>query len=661
MSWWTEKRFRMIQNNLRDIDAGMDVEAYVETLKEFGANVCMVGCGGITAFHPTRLECQKTSPYLKDDFFGNLLRRCHENGIRVIARFDFSKTHIQFLTTHPEWFSKSIQGEPVLYNDTAAACVNGPYQQECSLQILEEVISNYPVDGVFFNMFGYQTRDYSGRYVGICQCESCRNRFALYSGGMELPTQENEEDPVYRKYQEFRKFTTQDLLEKIYRKVKELNPETAVCTYSSRHVDLVRSESNSAVDRPLPFWAMESESNVSFVQETFNNRFSSNCVINAVDIFYRFMGVSPYLNELRLYGDMAAGGNLDWCIIGGFETYPDKMNFEGTKRVFRFHKKYEDIFSSLQPCGEILLVNPAGDGEDARKEYLGIYKMLKEAHLPFEVMDGRETELLAEKADAYRVIILPGIKELPIKAAQALEKSGAVIIGTGLALEKDGALLKKLFSVTLKEKLEPVRGSYMLTEPKSVFRHFGERDWVYLDKEYRYMEPEEGNRNYMPLISASMYGPPERCFGHEVTEQSCVSIREGKSVYFPWMPGQLYYSQGYEDFKNLFLDVLWKDGLQREPGQGGLISVEAPSCAEVLFHRCGEDKYLLQILNYSGFNGTTFSEPLPLEARFTFPGLEVKKAQCLEADGKRKIACDGKLKVPVKGLYKAVLITAKER
>lgn len=96
---------------------------------------------------------------------------------------------------------------------------------------------------------------------------------------------------------------------------------------------------------------MESESNVSFVQETFNNRFSSNCVINAVDIFYRFMGVSPYLNELRLYGDMAAGGNLDWCIIGGFETYPDKMNFEGTKRVFRFHKKYEDIFSRLQPAG----------------------------------------------------------------------------------------------------------------------------------------------------------------------------------------------------------------------------------------------------------------------------------------------------------------------
>ena len=50
MGWWTEKRFRMIQNNLRDIDACMDIDKYVETLRSFHANVCMVGCGGITAF-----------------------------------------------------------------------------------------------------------------------------------------------------------------------------------------------------------------------------------------------------------------------------------------------------------------------------------------------------------------------------------------------------------------------------------------------------------------------------------------------------------------------------------------------------------------------------------------------------------------------------------
>lgn len=72
--------------------------------------------------------------------------------------------------------------------------------------------------------------------------------------------------------------------------------------------------------------------------------------------------------------------------------------------------------------------------------------MLKEAHLPFEVMDGRETELLAEKADAYRVIILPGIKELPIKAAQALEKKRRCHYrDPGLRWKRTGRFLRSCF------------------------------------------------------------------------------------------------------------------------------------------------------------------------------------------------------------------------
>lgn len=650
MSWWTEKRYRMIQNNLRDIDAGMDLDAYIKTLKEFQADVCMVGCGGITAFYPTQLQCQKASPYMKDNFFGSLLQKCHENQIRVIARFDFSKTHSDFLQAHPEWYSKSINGKPVLYHDTAATCVNGDYQQEYSLKILEEVIREYPVDGVFFNMFGYQTRDYSGNYVGICQCDSCRRRFRDYSGH-ELPVEENESSPVFQEYKKFKSFTTQELLKKIYRHVKNLNPEVAVCTYSSHYVDLVRNESNSAVDRPYPFFTMASENNSGCIQGTFEDKYSSNCVINAVDIFYRFMGVSPYLNELRLWGDLAAGGNLDWCIIGGFETYPDKANYEGVKRVFAFHKKYESYFNSLKSCAEVLLVWPMDVVPQAEKEYPGIFKMLKEAHIQFDVLDGREMEILEKKARDYSVIILPAVETLPDSTADALKKSGAVLVGTGLALKEDKESLKRLFGISLGQKLEKVRGSYMLTEPKEVFCHFADRDWVYLDKEYYYMKPEPENRNYMPLILASMYGPPERCFGHTVTEQSCVSVREGKSIYFPWMPGSLYAAQGYEDHKNLFLDVIRTDALPKER-----LRISAPPCVEVITGCCGDGEYLVQFLNYSGFNGTTFYKPLPVEAEILFSGMDVEKVQLLKASGKQRLVFDEKVKVSIKGLYEAVLI-----
>lgn len=654
MEWWKEKRFRMIQNNLRDIDAGMDVDRYLEYLKEFEADVCMVGCGGITAFYPTELECQKQSPYLKDDFFGNLLQKCHSNGIRVIARFDFSKTHIDFLEKHPEWFSRSLKGEPVFFNDTAAVCVNGEYQQICSLKILEEVLTHYPVDGVFFNMFGYQTKDYDNRYVGICQCENCRKKFWEYSN-MELPTEENEEDSVFRKYLEFKKETTEKLLEKIYKKVKSLNPNVAVCTYSRKGVDLIRSESNSAIDRPLPFWMMESEENIAGIRESSEEGHSSNCVINAVDIFYRFMGVSPWLNALRLYGNLASGENLDWCIVGGFETYPDRRNFEMVKRVFRFHKRHEKYFKNLHSCARILLIR-SSEEKNSQEEFRGIFKILKESHLLFDVMELEEIEKINKSLMEYSVIILPQIRRISQAAAQALEQFEAVLVGTGTTLKDQPEILKKLFKVTVGKQMVPVRGSYLLTEPKETFQDFRDRDWIYLDKEYYFMVPERENRNYLPLIRAGMYGPPERCHGYQITDQSSASAVPGKSIYFPWNPGSLYLLQGYEDFKQLFLDIMKENTDCSEQ----MIQVDGPPCAEIMFDKCGDGQYLLQVLNYSGFNGTTFYEPLPVELEIRLRHIQVERIQQLTNTGKRKISSNERFRLSVKELYQAVLISGKE-
>ena len=56
MKWWMEHKFRMIQNNLRDIDGSMDVDLEIAMLKKFHANVVQVGCGGISAFSDTGLD-----------------------------------------------------------------------------------------------------------------------------------------------------------------------------------------------------------------------------------------------------------------------------------------------------------------------------------------------------------------------------------------------------------------------------------------------------------------------------------------------------------------------------------------------------------------------------------------------------------------------------
>ena len=47
MAWWLKNDLRMIQNNLRDIDAGMDVEAWFREIEKSHCNCVMVGAGGI--------------------------------------------------------------------------------------------------------------------------------------------------------------------------------------------------------------------------------------------------------------------------------------------------------------------------------------------------------------------------------------------------------------------------------------------------------------------------------------------------------------------------------------------------------------------------------------------------------------------------------------
>ncbi len=654
MAWWKENRLRMVQNNLRDIDAKMDIPAYVNTLTALGANACMVGCGGISAFYPTQLDFVHVNPYMEGDFFGRLLEQCHRAGIRVIARFDFSKTHESVFEKYPAWYTRSMHGDVIRYHDTVATCVNGGYQQDCAIKILQEVLGKYPVDGVFFNMFGYQTRDYTGNYFGICQCESCKARF-FEETGMRLPKAEDISDPAFPRYRTFKQDTVDRLLEKISGAVHAISAEVAVCTYSHKGVDIVRNESNSAVDRPLPLWLYNSEFNVSVVNDSFTDKISSNCVINAVDIPYRFMGVSKYLNQARLYGNMAAGGGLDWCIIGAFEGYPDRENFDSVREVFQLHKRHERVYGQFERQAKILVVTEQvfGMHGGGSHEVLGIYKMLKESHLLFDVVDWRELDAFAPRLEKYEWVILPATSVLREGAfLRALRAGQQKVLATGLALSGDESLVDELFGVTLGESLSPVRGAYVSVADKQRFPSFPERDWVYLDKEYRFMRLSQGAQGFLPLVTPARYGPPERCFGHELSAQPSAAWKD-RFCYLPWQAGALYYEQGYEAFKHIVCDIIGR----------GLSPFEttAPSQVEVFFDKIGERSYLFQMLNLSGFNGTTFFAPIDIpDIKTSFPNQRVEKVERLTLDGREAVAYDGAFIWPRLSQYEAFVVTVKE-
>ena len=114
----------------------------------------------------------------------------------MVGRFDLSKTQKPVFDAHPEWFFRKANGEPVIYNGLYSTCINGGYYRDQAMKILAEALERYDVDGLFFNMFGNQSRDYSGNFVGHCHCDSCKRMYReLYA--KELPAQE---DAQYRQF-----------------------------------------------------------------------------------------------------------------------------------------------------------------------------------------------------------------------------------------------------------------------------------------------------------------------------------------------------------------------------------------------------------------------------------------------------------------------------
>ena len=176
--WWTNYPWRMIQTNLREIDmAEIDAETYAQQLADYGATVVTLNAAGIIASYQTKLEFQTQSPYLTGSSLREILDACHKRGIRVIARTDFSKLREDVFARHPDWAYRDKDGNIVNYNGNIQTCPNGGYQQEKSLEILHEVLTTHPFDGVFCNMSGFLVVDYGGVYHGPCHCENCKRLF----------------------------------------------------------------------------------------------------------------------------------------------------------------------------------------------------------------------------------------------------------------------------------------------------------------------------------------------------------------------------------------------------------------------------------------------------------------------------------------------------
>ncbi|MCW3105852.1 MAG: Beta-galactosidase, partial [Segetibacter sp.] len=568
-TWWNRTPIRLIQTNLREIDALMDVNAFVKSIEDASANVVLLNVGGIVANYPTKLPFHYKNTFMKGDLVGDLLKRLHAKGIRVLGRFDMSKINEALAAKKPEWLYVGTDGKNVNYNGQVHTCVNGGYQQQYTFDILKETIENYDLDGIFFNMPGYTTSDYSGVYHGICQCGNCKKRFHD-STGMTLPVKEDMNDPVYRRYNAFRKATSEELFTQVGNFIKKENPKLIISTYTDAGVDMTRMESSSWLTSEYE-WNYFSTDHVKSVLGSYRDRAPSNLLQYFLAIGYRHIATSPNLSRVWVLENMLNGAPLDVYVIGTLANQEDRRFIPIMNNIYRFHKTNEKLFTNLQPVSNVALI------KGSKEEYRGLIKLLSEEHIMFDIIEPSAvgSTRSPKKLEEYDALILGDVTDMNDQFISVIDnyvKNGGKLLSTGFSSTKDGIgnptnkiRLESLGVMPGYETFKQAKSTYLKVakNDKAVLgqKEFEDFDLVMMYGDFLKATTRGSAKGYLKLLPAIMFGPPEKSYytEAEVTDVPGIisnDFGKGKSVFIPWQIGSQYNFKGHYAHKALFVSAL---------------------------------------------------------------------------------------------------------
>ncbi len=624
--WWKRNNLRVIQTNLPDYEAGtLNPDSLVKDLVDFSANTLLINAGGIMAFYPTKLDFQYTNPFMKPSMLGDVIRKCHQKGIKVIVRFDFSRVHESIFKAHPDWCYISPKGERIINTDMYVVSINAPYVQEKAFKIIGEVMDNFPIDGIFLNMPGYQVNNpYEGKYHGIDQNPADQKRFSEFSNGLTLPKEENKADPLFQKYAEFKKFTVEDWSERLHKLVKSKNEQVAICTYSDKFVDIIRHESQSMTT--LPYWPYTASDNVSNAVNSFPKHIISNASIQQISFQSRYNAVEPQEVQIRLYENIANGSGLDMSMMGDLRGYEDERNYNVFKKVYAFHKANEPYFGKYKSVAKIAVIAPGSwPSGEPMQEYRGIQLMLREAHIPFDIIEDGQIGNLEEKLKQYKLLILPEITYLPansIRIIKAASQNGTNLIATNRSLFDAPEALMDLFGAKIINKDNDGAGNYLVPDERKIFKSFPGQKMIFWKFNLGLYDLKNADQRLLPILSKGRPGPPEIIGGHEPTGYYGMGIKnheKSKAVIFPINLGRLYYMHGYQEHKNLLLDAI----RYILPEASQTIQTNTPARVETILteytkntianaDKVTTDGAILHLINLTGFSGNTYFDPLPL-------------------------------------------------
>jgi len=613
--WW-HGPLRVIQTNLQVKDTiKMDPKKIAEEIHEMAANVLVMNVGGIYAWYQSKVKYHHINEFLpKDiDLLKEIISECHNKSIKVIARFDFSKTDDYVFQEKPQWFVRDSEKKPRIYGRDRmgdwslllSTCINAGYRnEELAVPVVNEVLEMYEIDGIFLNAPHYE----------VCHCDTCKSKY-FKKYGKKLPEDHREFE------KDWASSCLKDNVEKIYKAVKAKNADIPVILYYNLYrdnlndrivtADMICTEPQDILSlgyKEIPqFWKPALSIKMGRTLDNYPKPFG--IIHSCPGMDWRHTGLPP-AEHMFWMSQVPANGGYIWHSLTGFnDTISDKRILKSVSELNHMIQKTESHMENAKGAAQTLLLWNAQSSAEGWAEGLINTQTL------FDVMDYYQITL--EGLKRFKVVIIPENYNFTLEITEIIKeyvKTGGNIIVEGTARDK---LYPVLDVIGVREDIvssEFLTASYLKFEAGAglLQKSFENTPMIAHRGVVAYCKPEKSTQLLATLVPPfapmdAVGAPPERA--SILTPQTNIPLAavheygKGKAIFLPFQLSMLAkefkLKEHYQLMKNCADMLLGEDKIFNMESVNGIQSV--------MYEK--ENKFILHLVNGIGQRPLTSNVP----------------------------------------------------
>jgi hypothetical protein len=593
--------------------AHLDLEFWLSYFDRVHAEGVCLSAGGYVAYYPTDIPLHHRSRWLDEtptgsgDPFGDLVAGCCAKDRVVLARTDPHAVHQNVFDLHPDWIAVDAEGRHRRHwakPDAWVTCALGPYNFEFMTEVHKEIVTRYPIQGIFSNRWAGH---------GICYCEHCQRNFGGATG-LPLPRSRDLEDVSWRRYRLWREARLLDLARLWDRSIRAVRPEARYIPNSGGGALSDLDMKTLASMTPLLFADRQARSgvtppwangkNAKEYRAAFGEKPIGGIFSVGLEAEYRWKDSVQSEPELRIWvADGIANGMRPWFTKFSAQIYDDRW-LDVVADLYDWHHRHANYLVGGEPVVQVAVVYSQQTGAfyggpeayaNVEAPILGVCQALIEARIPFEMVHDRMLD--EERLEGFKTLILPNIAALSDNQCEQLREfvhRGGSLVATYETSRYDAwgrprlnFGLADLFGVDDVGEVEgPIKNAYLNLEHKAETAGFflnGLRDakrMIYGGYQVHVRLNREPLAPPVTLVPAYPDLPMEEVYPRrphtDIPGVFCHETAGGRIVYFPWDLGRIFWEVLNADHGKLLANaVRWATNADPH------VSVAGPGFLEV--------------------------------------------------------------------------------